>query len=101
MNGRGRPPRRDHAEFEAWVVEQLREVPAGSVVTYGDLSPGSPRRVGFVLATTREDVPWHRVVRADGSVALGAPQRALLRKEGVPFVGRRVDLRRARHSPGG
>jgi methylated-DNA-protein-cysteine methyltransferase-like protein len=91
-------PRRGSLEFEAFVVEQLREVPPGSVVTYGDLAPGSPRRVGYVLATTRDDVPWHRVVRSDGSVAMGVRQLRLLRREGVPIRGNRVDLRKARYS---
>jgi hypothetical protein len=36
------------------------------------------------------------VVRADGSLAKGARQRALLDAEGVPFRGARVDLRVAR-----
>jgi methylated-DNA-protein-cysteine methyltransferase related protein len=49
-----------------------------------------------VLATTSEDVPWHRVVRADGSVAMGRRQLQLLRSEGVPMHGDRVDLREAR-----
>ena len=40
-------------------------------------------------------VPWHRVVRADGSLAVGERQRALLEAEGVPFRGERVDLRAA------
>ena len=52
--------------------------------------------VGRVLATTRADVPWHRVVRADGSVAKGARQLDRLRREGVPLRGDRVDLRQAR-----
>ena len=33
-------------------------------------------------------MPWHRIVRADGSLAKGARQRALLEAEGVPFRGR-------------
>jgi methylated-DNA-protein-cysteine methyltransferase-like protein len=41
-------------------------------------------------------VPWHRIVRADGSLAKGARQRALLEAEGVPFRGARVDMRVAR-----
>jgi alkylated DNA nucleotide flippase Atl1 len=41
-------------------------------------------------------VPWHRVVRADGSLAKGAHQRALLEAEGVPFRGARVDMTVAR-----
>lgn len=64
--------------------------------TYGDLSPGAPRFTGTVLRLTGEDVPWWRVVRADGTLAKGDRQRALLQAEGVPFVGTKVDLRVAR-----
>ena len=41
-------------------------------------------------------VPWHRIVRADGSLARGERQRALLEAEGIPFRGERVDMRIAR-----
>jgi alkylated DNA nucleotide flippase Atl1 len=41
-------------------------------------------------------VPWHRIVRADGSLAKGRRQRRLLMGEGVPFKGERVDMRVAR-----
>ena len=51
---------------------------------------------GRVLSTTTEKLPWHRVVRADGSVAKGERQLRLLRGEGVPLIGDRVDLRKAR-----
>jgi alkylated DNA nucleotide flippase Atl1 len=40
-------------------------------------------------------VPWQRVVRADGSLAKGSRQQQLLRAEGVPMRGARVDLERA------
>lgn len=56
--------------------------------------------VGQVLAATDADVPWHRVVRADGSLAKGRRQRVLLLAEGVPMRGDRVDLRRARMHDG-
>jgi methylated-DNA-protein-cysteine methyltransferase related protein len=80
----------------ARIVERIRAIPPGFVRTYGDVEPHAPRMVGRVLATTTERVPWHRVVRADGSVAKGARQLSLLRREGVPLVGDRVDLRKAR-----
>jgi alkylated DNA nucleotide flippase Atl1 len=41
------------------------------------------------------DIPWQRVVRADGSLAKGAQQRKLLEQEGVPMRGERVDMRAA------
>ena len=37
-------------------------------------------------------VPWHRIVRSDGSLALGERQRRLLEAEGTPFRGARVDM---------
>jgi methylated-DNA-protein-cysteine methyltransferase-like protein len=68
-------------------------VPEGFVTTYGDISPGAPRFAGYVLSHCHEpDVPWQRIVRADGSLAQGDRQRRLLEAEGVPFRGLRVDL---------
>ena len=79
------------------VLERIRDIPPGFVRTYGDVSPGAPRFAGTVLSETDDpDVPWQRVVRADGSLAKGARQRALLDAEGVPFRGDRVDLAVAR-----
>jgi alkylated DNA nucleotide flippase Atl1 len=82
-------------EFE--VLERVREIPEGFVRSYGDVSPGAPRFAGAVLFHADDpDLPWWRVVRADGSLAKGDRQRALLRAEGVPFRGGRVDMSRAR-----
>jgi alkylated DNA nucleotide flippase Atl1 len=49
-----------------------------------------------LAACEGNEVPWHRVVRADGSLAKGTRQRVLLDAEGVPFRGERVDLSVAR-----
>jgi alkylated DNA nucleotide flippase Atl1 len=73
----------------------VRLIPEGFVRTYGDIDPRAPRLVGLVLSRTH-GVPWHRVVRADGSLPKGATQRKLLLREGVPMRGGRVDLREAR-----
>jgi methylated-DNA-protein-cysteine methyltransferase-like protein len=79
------------------VLERVRAIPPGYVRTYGDLSPGAPRFAGAVLAGCHDpSVPWHRVVRADGTLAKGARQRRLLESEGVPFTGGRVDVARVR-----
>ena len=68
-------------------------MPPGFVTTYGDLSPGAPRFAGTVLAACDDPgIPWHRVVRADGSLAKGTRQRRLLEAEGVPFRGTRVEM---------
>jgi methylated-DNA-protein-cysteine methyltransferase-like protein len=79
------------------VLERVRAIPPGFVRTYGDLSPGAPRFAGATLAGSDDpSIPWHRVVRADGSLAKGRRQRRLLEEEGVPFNGPRVDMRAAR-----
>ena len=78
------------------VLRRARAVPEGFVTTYGDLCPAAPRFAGAVLAACHDpDVPWQRVVRADGSLAKGERQRRLLEAEGVPFRGERVDMRAA------
>jgi len=79
------------------VLERVREIPVGFVRTYGDVSPGAPRFAGVVLFECDEpDLPWWRVVRADGSLAKGARQKRHLVAEGVPFRGERVDMKVAR-----
>jgi methylated-DNA-protein-cysteine methyltransferase-like protein len=75
------------------VLERIRRIPPGYVRTYGDVSPGAPRFAGMVLNRCHEsDVPWWRVVRADGSLAKGSRQAALLREDGVVVRRNRVDL---------
>jgi len=78
------------------IVRRVRAIPPGFVRTYGDIDPHAPRLVGRVLATTNDGLPWHRVVRADGSLPKGRRQRELLLQEGVLMRGDRVDLRDAR-----
>jgi alkylated DNA nucleotide flippase Atl1 len=78
------------------VLERIRQVRPGFVTTYGDLCPEAPRFAGSVLAATEDpDIPWQRIVRADGSLAKGERQRRLLVAEGVPFRGPRVNMSEA------
>ena len=101
MSGRGR--RIDLGNPAARrVLARAASIPPGRVTTYGDLCPGAPRFAGTVLSScTDPGIPWHRVVRADGSLAKGERQRALLEADGVPFKGRRVDLEEAWWEPQG
>jgi methylated-DNA-protein-cysteine methyltransferase related protein len=81
----------------AEVLDRIRAIPPGRVAAYSDITPHAPRQAGRVLAAAHEpDLPWHRVVRADGSLAKGPRQKELLIGEGVRFVGDRVDMRRFR-----
>jgi len=73
-------------------------IPPGRVMTYGDVAEyggtRAVRMVGRVLATDGGTVPWHRVLRSDGTCAehLYTEQRQRLLSEGVRFTGHRVDL---------
>ena len=86
----------------AEVLERVRAIPEGKVAAYGDITPGAPRHAGRVLSESLEpDVPWWRVVRADGTLAKGRRQKGLLRAEGVRFKGDRVDMAECRASGSG
>ena len=84
------------------VLDAVDRIPAGRVMTYGDLAVfvgrGGPRGVGTVMASWGREVPWWRVVLASGHPAPTAPEEALrfLRSEGCPTRGDRVDMPRAR-----
>ncbi|ART79526.1 MGMT family protein [Oceanisphaera avium] len=87
------------SQAERQILAVLAHVPAGKVVSYGQLADlaGLPRRArlaGRVLRTAdTRHLPWHRVVAASGQLSLvkgSAPwleQRQRLLSEGVRFKG--------------
>ena len=88
-------------QFDHQVLDIIRAVPAGSVVTYGQVAAlaGFPRRarhVGHALRNCPADVPWHRVLGAGGKVRTVPPQRQLemLRLEGVLTLTGSVSLKK-------
>ncbi len=98
--GVGGPARYFTIATSTFELDRVRSIPPGFVCAYGDVSPGAPRYAGTVLLAVDEpDLPWWRVVRADGSLAKGSRQKARLVAEGVPFRGQRVDMAAARFSP--
>lgn len=85
------------AEVRAMVMS----IPPGSVAAYGEIGRAlgiSPRQAGRAVSLLDDDVPWWRVVYANGTPATchegGA--RALLEADGVPFRDGRVDMVRIR-----
>jgi alkylated DNA nucleotide flippase Atl1 len=88
--------------FAQRVLDAVERIPRGKVMSYGDVAEyvemGSARAVGRVMATYGGDVPWHRVLHSDGTCATHKAdhQLELLRLEGVPITGGRVDMRKAR-----
>ncbi|WP_169790632.1 MGMT family protein [Streptacidiphilus carbonis] len=84
------------------VREQVLAIPAGCVASYGDIGErisAGPRQVGGAMGQLDDGVPWWRVVHGDGTPASCHGGRApeLLRAEGTPMRGTRVDMQRARH----
>lgn len=88
--------------FAQRVLDVVDAIPRGRVMAYGDiaelLGEGGPRQVGRVMSTWGGAVPWHRVVHADGTPAPCHDGEALqlLRGDGTPMRGERVDMCAAR-----
>ncbi len=106
---------RSRPAFNALVWEIARQIPPGKVCSYGKIAslipppPGmsykdyqawGARWVGGAMAVCPADVPWQRVLNAQGKISLrqgggGDEQRRLLEEEGITFDEReRVDLSR-------
>lgn len=94
-------------EYAQRVLEIVARIPPGRVVAYGDISralgEGGPRNVGTVMSRYGADVPWWRVIRADGRPPQDHDAIAIehWRTEGTPMVrglvdGGRADMARAR-----
>ncbi|MBV9670621.1 MAG: MGMT family protein [Acidobacteriales bacterium] len=86
------------------LLDVVRRVPRGKVATYGDIAyaagfPGSARQVAWALNKS-VNVPWQRIVGAEGKILLaaerGLEQRLRLEQEGVAFRGLKVDMRQHR-----
>jgi methylated-DNA-protein-cysteine methyltransferase-like protein len=101
--------------YAAQVYAIVREIPAGRVMTYGQIAAQilppvevepehylrlSPRWVGSAMAHAPDDVPWQRVINSQGKISPrpgygSLVQRKLLEQEGVIFDEHdRVDLAR-------
>jgi methylated-DNA-protein-cysteine methyltransferase-like protein len=87
-------------------VERVRAIvlaiPPGETASYGEVAARaglrSARLVGRILAEDGHDLPWHRVLRADGTCAphIATEQAARLRAEGVLMVDGRLPRERRR-----
>jgi methylated-DNA-protein-cysteine methyltransferase related protein len=102
-------PRTRHAAPSAAdsILAAVRKIPRGKVSSYGQVAAvaGLARRarlVGTVLRThpNTRGLPWYRVINSSGRISFPfgsdayARQRALLEREGVVFVGERINMKR-------
>jgi methylated-DNA-protein-cysteine methyltransferase-like protein len=99
------PKRKARKPAGSWnvIYKLVRQIPRGSIITYGGVAKkirlrGGARVVGYAMAAcpNGSGIPWHRVVGAGGNLRLSEPlvslQRRLLESEGVQFIGRRADI---------
>ncbi len=105
-----KPPPNQPAYYEqVWTL--VRQVPHGKVVTYGQIAqmiplPAGmdpqeykafgPRWVGDAMAACPTDVPWQRVINAQGKISERSgsqTQRHRLEQEGIVFVNDKVNLK--------
>ena len=105
------PTGRELAGYQERVFEIVRRIPAGRVMTYGQLAGilgagYTPRTVGFVMHNAGEAVSWHRVINSQGACSTGRvvlppdKQQRMLEAEGVEFNAKgRCDLARHRWTP--
>jgi methylated-DNA-protein-cysteine methyltransferase-like protein len=107
-------PARERSDSYGRIYAVVRRIPRGRVATYGQVAvlaglPRQPRLVGYAMHALPNgtDVPWHRVINAQGRVsprsgdgAGGLRQRVLLEAEGLRFdAAGRVSLARQGWKP--
>ncbi len=81
------------SQLRSRVYELMAALPADKVTTYGDVaamagSPRAARIVGGIAHTGPTHLPWHRLVNAQGGLAVGFPggqdvQQQLLAQNGI------------------
>ncbi len=97
--------------YNEQVWHLVRQIPHGTVATYGQIAQMlpppvgielqeykafAPRWVGDAMAACPADVPWQRVINSQGKVSErpgAARQRQLLETEGILFVKDKIDLK--------
>ena len=101
------PPNQQLYYEQVWAL--VRQIPFGSVATYGQIAKKLPvpddvridayqtsasRWVGLAMSACPDDVPWHRVVNSQGKISHpeAGKQKKLLEGEGIVFANGKLDL---------
>ncbi|HDZ19100.1 MAG TPA: MGMT family protein [archaeon] len=83
------------SDFTNEVVQIIKSIPKGKILTYGFISklagnPRAARQVSWLLhsSTKKYNLPWHRVINSRGIIALKSSedkeyQKNLLEQEGI------------------
>jgi methylated-DNA-protein-cysteine methyltransferase-like protein len=97
-------------ELQRKVIDVVRRIPTGKVMSYGQVAraigvPRGAQMVGWVLKSLGEDCscPWWRVTNNEGKISIKGnsshgplEQRRLLMQEGVAFTEFGFEIERYR-----
>ena len=83
-------------KYRERVFKIVSRIPRGRVMTYGQIAAilgegYTPRTIGFVMHSSDDKVPWHRVINAQGGCSTGGivlpadKQQRMLEREGIEF----------------
>ena len=89
------------SKFDKAIWEVVSRIKPGRVMGYGQVAraagfPRHSRMVSKAMSRSAEPLPWYRVIKSDNTLAFTVggeaynKQRALLEKEGVRFIGKKV-----------
>jgi methylated-DNA-protein-cysteine methyltransferase-like protein len=92
-------------KFTEDVLEIIRMIPRGKVMTYGQIAslannPRGARQVSRILhsMSDKHKLPWHRVINSKGTISLtGEPgfiQSSMLVSEGIEVINKKIDLKK-------
>jgi methylated-DNA-protein-cysteine methyltransferase-like protein len=91
--------------FTEQVIEIIRSIPYGKVMTYGQIAsyagnPRGARQVSRILhgMTEKYNLPWHRVINSKGGISLtgeaGFVQVQMLLDEGIVVKNKQINLQK-------
>jgi len=91
-------------KFTEDVIEIIKMIPSGKVMTYGQIAayagfPQGARQVSRILHSMSEKyhLPWHRVINSQGGISLtgeaGYIQGQMLANEGIEVLNKKINLR--------
>lgn len=92
-------------EFTTQVLDIIKNIPFGKVMTYGQIAayagnPRGARQVSRILHSMSEkhNLPWHRVINSKGTISLtgqaGFVQGEMLSQEGISVINKKIDLKK-------
>lgn len=95
-------------DFTEQVLEIIKSIPYGKVMTYGQVAayagnPRGARQVSRILSgmSVKYELPWHRVINSKGGISLtgepGFMQGERLSSEGVLVENKHIDLKEFRY----